>query len=115
MTEQQKPAYLDGTALMPFQSLSVKEPWEAAPFLGASVHYVSYGTPGGEYGKKCRAAIVTATGEHPDADGTCSLHVMNPTGQFWPQAVHHSEDHRNPADLKGLAGGTWHWPGGCGK
>jgi hypothetical protein len=29
------------------------------PSVGRIVHYVSYGTPGGEYGQECRAAIVT--------------------------------------------------------
>ena len=29
------------------------------PSVGRIVHYVSYGTLGGEYGKECRAAVVT--------------------------------------------------------
>jgi hypothetical protein len=28
------------------------------PSVGRTVHYVSYGTPGGEYKSKCRAAII---------------------------------------------------------
>lgn len=31
------------------------------PSVGRIVHYVSYGTPGGEYTSECRAAIITAT------------------------------------------------------
>lgn len=27
--------------------------------IGRIVHYVSYGTPGGEYTSECRAAVVT--------------------------------------------------------
>src|ERR1039457_4289793 len=29
------------------------------PSTGRIVHYVSYGTPGGEYSRECRAAVVT--------------------------------------------------------
>jgi len=29
------------------------------PTVGRIVHYVSYGTPAGEYGKECRAAVIT--------------------------------------------------------
>lgn len=35
------------------------------PSISGSVHYVSYGTPGGEYTSQCRAAIITGT---PDCD-----------------------------------------------
>jgi len=56
-----------------------------APRVGDIVHYVSYGTPGGEYGKECRAAIVTQLG-----DETIGLCVLNPTGQFFnPEVVYH--------------------------
>lgn len=30
-----------------------------APSVGRVVHYVSYGTPRGEYTSQCRAAIIT--------------------------------------------------------
>lgn len=67
------------------------------PSVGRVVHYKSYGTPGGEYGAECRAAIVT------EAEGeTIGLFVANPTGLFLNQNVAHDED--------GKAGGTWHWP-----
>ncbi len=79
------------------------------PSVGRVVHYVSYGTPGGEYGSVCRAAMVTEIGEVwvPDGEespvGTpVSLAVLNPEGMFFNRGVMQSEhDH---------AGGTWHWP-----
>jgi hypothetical protein len=92
------------------------------PRVGDTVHYVSYGTPGGEYGKECRAAIVTeltqveVNEQNPSGDGifrpTVGLCVLNPTGQFFnrgvlyddgqgdsgsadcPNAAHHGQPHR---------------------
>ena len=80
------------------------------PAVGRIVHYVSFGTPGGEYGKACRAAIVTEVGERAVDPGTLEpvdswvvgLCVLNPTGQFFNQGVVQREDHHD--------GGTWHWP-----
>ena len=71
------------------------------PSVGRIVHYVSYGTPGGEFGSECRAAIVTETdpGDPVERVGLC---VLNPTGQFFNRTVPHSEDENQ--------GGTWHWP-----
>lgn len=71
------------------------------PSIGRIVHYVSFGTPGGEYTSECRAAIITA------ADGTIDperigLAVLNPTGLFFNRTVPHDEE--------GKLGGTWHWP-----
>lgn len=82
------------------------------PSVGRIVHYVSYGTPGGEYGKACRAAIITEiTGS--EAIGLC---VLNPTGQFFNRGVVHDEG--LVTDKPGgefcccrtFDGGTWHWP-----
>ena len=77
------------------------------------VHYVSYGTPGGEYGQECRAAIVTETLEFEPGSaeehrrGEVGLCVLNPTGQFFNQGV----PYHDPADHPGaIRGGTWHWP-----
>ena len=67
------------------------------PSIGRVVHYVSYGTPGGEYGQACRTALITEVGLH----GACSLAVLNPTGLFFDLEVFH---HEPPAP------GTWHWP-----
>lgn len=73
------------------------------PTIGRIVHYVSYGTPGGEYTSECRAAVVTEV-RYPDLDDpqTVGLCVLNPTGMFFNRTTPHDED--------GKAGGTWHWP-----
>lgn len=74
------------------------------PSVGRVVHYVSYGTPGGEYPSVCRAAVVTEVdGKMPaSAQVSVGLCVMNPTGLFLNQhVVQDEESHR---------GGTWHWP-----
>ena len=71
------------------------------PSVGRIVHYVSYGTPGGEYGKECRAAVVTEA--HDDPRASACLCVLNPAGQFFNRAV--------PYDgALEPEGGTWHWP-----
>ena len=85
------------------------------PSVGRIVHYVSYGTPGGEYQSECRAAIVTevepltgmdaaqAEVEQWDVEArhTVGLCVLNPTGQFFNRGLHYSPNKR---------AGTWHWP-----
>jgi hypothetical protein len=53
------------------------------PSVGRIVHYVSYGTPGGEYSRECRAAVVTEVQDDPRASvGLCVLnperHVLQP-------------------------------------
>jgi hypothetical protein len=99
------------------------------------VHYVSYGSPGGEYHSKCRAAVITELGQwvttrteqdtpvqrrlvqrwDPEA---CALAVHNPTGMFFNGAagVVCEHDELPPPD-KIVFGerstrrpGTWHWP-----
>lgn len=70
------------------------------PTVGRIVHYVSYGTPGGEYGKECRAAIVTATYDDPEIVDLC---VLNPSGFFFNIGVEQDEN-------EDVGGGTWHWP-----
>lgn len=75
------------------------------PSVGRVVHYVSYGTPGGEFKSQCRAALVTEVSV-VGASGTVGLAVVNPTGLFFhPLAAggceQSEDDHR---------GGTWHWP-----
>lgn len=108
------------------------------PSVGRIVHYVSYGTPGGEYGKECRAAIITEVSADaipvgpeltgPDVVGLC---VLNPTGQFFNRSVPYHDDaetpgapdcpqagtHGNPFRYCACGwgeashkGGTWHWP-----
>lgn len=68
-----------------------------APSIGRIVHYVSYGTSGGEYASECRAAIVT----NVDSDTMVGLFVANPDGTFHNHGVQYSEEHK---------GGSWHWP-----
>ena len=101
------------------------------PSVGRIVHYVSYGTPGGEYGRECRAAIVTELTGDPDTPDQVGLAVLNPEGMFFNRAVpHHDgaetpgspdcphpESHGNPHRYCACGwieaahkGGTWHWP-----
>lgn len=47
-------------------------------FVGAIVHYQSYGTPNGEYLPEARAAMVTSIKENGVIDAT----VFNPEGFF---------------------------------
>lgn len=91
-----------------------------APSVGRIVHYVSYGTPGGEYKSECRAAVITAV---RDSDPVpehgvpyVDLFVMNPTGVFLNQSCRYDQggvghDHSG-AEIaaRSYGGGTWHWP-----
>jgi hypothetical protein len=72
--------------------------------VGRVVHYVSYGTPGGEYGSQCRAAIVTAVQDAERVD----LAVLNPTGLFFNQGCRYEHEDNGPGGAP--RGGTWHWP-----
>ncbi|MFF2522220.1 hypothetical protein [Streptomyces liangshanensis] len=74
---------------------------EQQPSVGRIVHYVSYGTPGGEYSTECRAAIVTELAEPDEDSDVVGLAVLNPAGLFFNRA---------PQDESGHDGGTWHWP-----
>jgi hypothetical protein len=105
------------------------------PTVGRIVHYVSYGTPNGEYPSTCRAAIVTAIDTYQDGGdqhiGHISLAVLNPEGMFFNRAVHHHDGAETPGDPDctdqdyhgnphrycacgwieaSYKGGTWHWP-----
>jgi hypothetical protein len=70
------------------------------PSVGRIVHYVSYGTPGGEYPSVCRAAIITEVLDG-ESHGIVNLCVLNPGGLFFNMSHQEEEDKR---------GGTWHWP-----
>lgn len=74
------------------------------PSVGRVVHYVAYGTPGGEFpAGVCRAAIITEV-DDPDSaapSGAVGLMVANPTGQFFNRHVPYAADNQP---------GTWHWP-----
>jgi hypothetical protein len=73
------------------------------------VHYVSYGTPNGEYESECRAAVVTTTTVD---DSTVGLCVLNPTGAFFNPTVPYDDGFGPGRHCTGLnhAGGSWHWP-----
>lgn len=80
------------------------------PSVGRIVHYVSYGTPGGEYPSVCRAAVVTAVNGRAIDPATLEeaeawdvdLCVLNPEGMFFNRSCVQQEHARD--------GGTWHWP-----
>lgn len=69
-----------------------------APSVGRTVHYVSYGTPGGEYQSRCRAAIITDVHD----EHSVALAVLNPSGMFFNDLIDY--------DARADKGGTWHWP-----
>jgi hypothetical protein len=78
------------------------------PSVGRVVHYVAYGTPGGEFpAGVCRVAVITQVDQRPalgdtDPPGTyVGLCILNPTGLFFNQAVRYDPN---------KAPGTWHWP-----
>lgn len=73
------------------------------PTVGRSVHYQSYGTPGGEYLTEPRAATITAVAlaEVEGASDQVSLCILNPTGLFFNQDVPFAE---TPTP------GHWNWP-----
>lgn len=77
------------------------------PTVGRIVHYQAYGTPGGEFPKTARAAVVTEIDiidPLVNPDGTkVGLCVLNPQGFFFNQHVRYD----GSADPKG---GTWCWP-----
>lgn len=73
------------------------------PALGDTVHYRSYGTPGGEYTPECRAAMVTDVPADPPSgsETEIGLVVFNPDGIFLKRGIRHAD---HPAGT----GGTWH-------
>ena len=79
------------------------------PSVGDMVHYVSYGTPGGEYGQECRAAKVTEVPSGVPGPQTVGLCVFNPTGIFFNRSVPCGKGDA-PCVAGQLTGGSWHWP-----
>jgi hypothetical protein len=73
------------------------------PSVGRVVHYVAYGSPGGEYPAGiCRAAIVAQVTDPGSAHGAMlDLVVLNPSGIFFGLCPEDQENH---------APGSWHWP-----
>jgi hypothetical protein len=83
------------------------------PSVGRVVHYVSYGTPGGEYKSECRAAVVTEVSRNAELPDVISLCVLNPEGIFLNRGVAYHEGDQVPGDqvsVPSYRGGTWHWP-----
>lgn len=86
---------------------NVKPLTPSKPSVGHIVHYVSYGTPNGEYEPEHRAAIITAVVDALDSEtGVEKVHlcVLNPEGLFFNKNVRQDEATKR--------GGTWHWPEG---
>lgn len=90
------------------------------PTVGRIVHYVAYGSPGGEFpAGACRAAIITQVKTFPLESGDVvevGLCVLNPTGQYFNLGVPYADA---ADDIKTHGGenveqantpGTWHWP-----
>ncbi len=79
------------------------------PSVGRIVHYVSFGTPGGEFKSECRAAVVTEVelGVPNSLGGErVGLAVLNPTGIFLHSLAAGGCKYYDEARV----GGTWHWP-----
>ncbi len=74
------------------------------PSVGRTVHYVAYGTPGGEFKPAHRAAIVTEVFTPVPGDGETKVRlcILNPTGMFFSDWL--------PEDQSGETSGSWHWP-----
>lgn len=78
--------------------------------IGDTVHYVSYGTPLGEYSSECRAAIVTELDKHPEGNDNpgqefVGLAILNPTGMFFNTC--------RLRDSVDFSGGSWHGRAEC--
>jgi hypothetical protein len=83
--------------------------------VGDVVHYVSYGTPGGEYLRTCRAAVVTEVSSWLSGSTLApllGLCVLNPTGVFFRTLSAGGCAH-DPAAAHARLGGTWHRPAEC--
>ena len=80
------------------------------PSVGRIVHYVSYGSPNGEFKPEHRAAVVTQIhpgetdpqGNVTPVDNAVKVCVLNPTGIFFSEWLYE--------DPTGTIGGSWHWP-----
>jgi hypothetical protein len=80
------------------------------PSVGRVVHYVSYGTPGGEYTSQCRAAIITDLAQTDEDADVVGVAVLNPTGMFFNRAAYDEWDSTTALEGAEPQGGSWHWP-----
>jgi hypothetical protein len=80
------------------------------PSVGRIVHYVSYGTPDGEYGKECRAAVITELAQPDEDSDVVGVAVLNPAGMFFKRAAYDEWDSTTALDGAQPQGGSWHWP-----
>jgi hypothetical protein len=67
------------------------------PSIGRIVHYLRYGSPGGEHKPEPSPAVVTKV---LDDTGRCQLFVMNPNGLYFNETPYSVEP--KP--------GHWSWP-----
>jgi hypothetical protein len=94
------------------------------PSVGRMVHYVAYGTPGGEFPAGiCRAATITEVyeGGNMPPNGTViqineqghativGLCVLNPTGLFFNRGIPYDGGSETSVG-RVYKPGTWHWP-----
>lgn len=70
---------------------------EPKPSIGRIVHYMRYGTPGGEHKAEPSPAVITQV---LDDEGTCMLFVMNPSGLYFNKTPYSKEP----------KAGSWSWP-----
>lgn len=82
------------------------------PSVARMVHYVAYGSG---FPSPCQAAVITETTEHPEADMTAGLFVMDPISGRSFRGIpcdlgSDSESASGCCDGLWHAGGTWHWP-----
>jgi hypothetical protein len=69
------------------------------PYVGAMVHYVAFGTPGGEYKPgSCRPAVITEINDQES--GNVKATIFQTEGQFTKQAL--------PLQYVPYKPGTWH-------
>jgi hypothetical protein len=71
---------------------------EQKPSVGRIVHYMAYGTPGGEYPSVPRAAVIAAV--HDDVTSECDLVVFNPQGLWFNRCKFAAN----------YTPGHWSWP-----
>lgn len=67
------------------------------PTVGRMVHYMRYGSPGGEHKPEVSPAVITKVLD--ETTGKCALFVMNPNGCYFNETPY-SEEYKP---------GHWSW------